>query len=199
MQPGSREYKILLMGVIAHTGLNSRQRLLEMLEQSIRQEEQMAKMAQQAQMIGQPGADTPEAQMLQQLAPQLTVMKAQLELAKLEAETAELQAQAMLNRAKARQAMLQPDIEAREVALKGVYNTPEDQMQAEFDRRMAIADQITKQADIESNERIAQVQAAASVERERVKAAGNVASSKIGATPQPVPVPVPVPVRPPFM
>ena len=191
MEPQSKEYKMVLMGILANSGLQHRVQLIQMLKTSIDaavQSEQAAAQAAQAQ-----GVDPLQAQ-LQQTA-------VQLEIAEKQAKIAELNSQAALNNAKARAAMIQPEIDAREVALKGVYNTPQEQMQAEFDRRMKIGDQIIAQEDIASNERIANAQSNASIERERVKAGATVAAAAqpekiVVREPQPVPVPVPVPVRP---
>jgi len=200
MQPGSREHKMILMGVVSNTGMANRQAIVEMLQASIQQDEQAQQMQLAMAQQAQPADGSPEAAMLQQIAPQLTVAKAQLELRKLQAEIARLESQTMVDRAKARQLMLQPEIDARSIAMKGIYNTPEEQMQAEFDRRMKIGDQMLEKADIESNERIAGLQAAASVERERIKAQATTRAASAAATPESVTVVQPVvqPVAAPF-
>ena len=189
MEPQSPEYKMLLMGVIANTGLMHRREIIDMLKQSIA-------MAQQAQQMQQAAAANPELQGLQQQFQQLTI---QLQIEETRAKVAELQSRTRLQDAKAHNESLEPQFKAAEIATKGIYEVKADQQKAEFDRRMALTDRYLENKDIDSNERIANLQTRASVASEQVKVRGQVASTKKGETktvPVPVPRPVPVPVRP---
>jgi hypothetical protein len=179
MEPGSKEYKILLIGVIANTGLKNREQLIQMVQESIVKQEQAEAAAQQAALAAQqpPVADPMQAQLATVMV-QLQIAQAQRELAKTEAETAEIQSRAMLNQAKFQTELVQPQIQTAEVAMKGIYNTPEEQMQAEFDRRLGLAELMETKADRESNERIAQMQTQASVMTTAIQAQADVASTQ---------------------
>jgi hypothetical protein len=220
MEPQSKEYKILLMGVVSNTGLTHRAAIMKMIEESISNAAAM----EQAQT--QQATDPLQAQMQQ--------VGMQYQIAKGQAEIAELGARTRLQDAKARNEALEPRFKALDVATKGIYQVQQDQQQAAFDRRMQVADRALKLKDIDSNERIAKIQSGQSVKSEAIKTAGAIASERVraraerakahadersrareshsdersraresmasvgaakaSAKPQPVPVPVPVPV-----
>jgi hypothetical protein len=181
MQPGTMEHKALLMGVVANTGLNNRAQIIETIKKSMAMEAQ-----------AQQGAPVDPLQM------QLQQVTIQLEIAEKTAKIRKLNAEAGLAEAQTQSEVVEPQIQAREAMLKGIYEVPQAQQRAEFDKRMKLAETFLKKADIVSNERIAQTQAAASVERERVKAAGAVAaaqtqgSAQVAAAQVPPPPPGPV-------
>lgn len=211
MDPQSKEYKILLMGVVSNTGLTHRSQIMEMIEQSITNAAAM----EQAQT--QTATDPMQAQ--------IAKVGMELQMAEMQAKIAELGARTRLQDAKARNEMLEPRFKALDVATKGIYQVQQNQQQAQFDRRMAIADRVLQNKDIDSNERIARIQSGASVKSEAFKSVGSVASERVraqaerakasaderararesaasvgaaraSAEPKPVPVPVPVPVAP---
>ena len=194
MEPQSPEYKMLLMGVIANTGLTHRTQIIDMLKNSIAQ-------AQQAQQMQLSQAADPQMAQLQSQAAQVEV---ELRIAEGRAKIRELNSRANLQDVKARNEMLEPQFRQMEVATKGIYQVAADRQKQEFDRRMAATDRYLKLEDIRSNERIAHIQSsgnvkstavksAAQVASERVKAAGTTAAARASAEPRPVPVPVPVP------
>lgn len=187
MEPQSAEYKMLLMGVISNTGLTHRREIIDMLKKSIES-------AQQAQEMQQESAADPQMAALQQ---QITQAAAQLQLAELQAKVAELQARANLQNAKAQNERLEPGFRQVELATKGIYQVAADQQDRAFKSRMAVVDAKLKARDIDSNERIVNVQSRASLASEAVKARGTMAAAKKAEAPAPqrVPVPVPVPVR----
>jgi hypothetical protein len=189
MEPQSAEYKMLLMGVISNTGLTHRREIIDMLKKSIES-------AQQAQEMQQQSAADPRMAALQQ---QITQAGAELQLAELQAKVAELQARANLQNAKAQNERLEPGFRQVELATKGIYQVAADQQDRAFKSRMAVVDAKLKARDIDSNERIANVQSRASFASEAIKARGAAAAAKKAAAPAPapqrVPVPVPVPVR----
>jgi hypothetical protein len=112
---------------------------------------------------------------------------AQLELAKKAAETARLNAQARLYDAQARNEAMEPVLESQRIALKGIYKTPAEQIDEEFDRRMRVADLKLNAAQMESDERISVNQIAAA-------SASNKPRVEVVKVPDPVQVPVPVPL-----
>lgn len=204
MDPESPEFKMILMGIVANTGLTARRDIIGMLQQSI----QTAQM--NAATAAQQAAD-PQTQALQA---QLGQVGLQLQIAEGNAKIRELNSRANLQDVKARNAQLEPQFRTMEVATKGIYQVQADQQDREFNRRMDMADRILKARDIASNERIAATQSQASLASERVRAMGQIAAShnqasgdtasaiaqaaaaQAKAQPKPVPVPVPVPVRP---
>jgi hypothetical protein len=195
MEPQSPEYKMLLMGVVANTGLTHRTQIIEMLKSSIQQ-------AQQAQQMQMQQASDPAIAGLQNQAAQLDL---QLKIAKTRAEVTELEARSALQTVKAQNQALEPQFRRMEIATKGIYQVAADQQKNEFDRRLALADRVLKNKDIESNERIARIQAGGNVASTHSKSAATVASEQIRAraqpkapalapAPAPTPIPVPVPV-----
>jgi len=224
MDPTSKEYKLLLMGVVSNTGLTKRVDIMKMIEQSI----QNAASVENAQT--QATVDPLQQQLMQ--------MQMRLAIAKGEAEIRELNSRANLQDQKALNEAAEPQFRQVELATKGIYAAGENQERV-LDRRMALVNRAIDLEDIRSNERIAQMQsgrsAAASVKSEAIKgqaavitegfksraavaservkanaeakraqsderarareSAATVGAAKAGQEKQPVPVPVPVPVR----
>jgi hypothetical protein len=158
MEPQSKEYKILLMGVISNTGLSNRQQLITMLKESIASAQQLESAAAQQQ-------GNPETQALQG---QVAQMSMQLQLAEGQAKIKELASRANLQDAKTQNELREPLYKSMEIATKGIYQVQQQQQSQEFDRRMAVADRLLKLKDIASNERIAQMQSGAKVTAEGV-------------------------------
>jgi len=171
MQPESKEYKILLMGIISNTGLSNRLELMKMLSESIASAQQLESAA--AQQQGDP--------QMQALQTQMAQTAAQLQIAEGQAKIAELGARTRLQDAKAANEAREPMYKSMEIATKGIYEVQQAQQSAEFDRRMAVADRILKAKDIDSNERIARMQSGASVAAEKVKSVGSVATEAVRA------------------
>jgi hypothetical protein len=169
MDPQSKEYKIILMGVIANTGLTNRAQLMKMLEESIATAQQMEAAAAQQ-------ATDPQMQALQG---QMAQTAMQLQIATGQAKIRELNSRAALQTAKTQNELREPIYKTMEVATKGIYEVQQNQQAQEFDRRMAIADRLIKVRDIDSNERIARMQSGASVVTEAVKAHGTAATKAV--------------------
>jgi hypothetical protein len=165
MEPQSKEYKMLLMGVVQNTGLSHRTGIIKMIEQSI----QNAQAVEQAQTNQQ--VDPMQAQLQQ-----ATVA---LQIAEAQAKIRELNSRATLQDVKARNEMMEPEFRQVEIATKGIYQVAQDQQSNEFDRRMAIVDRAIEMEDIQSNERIARIQTGGKVRSEAMKSAGAVASERI--------------------
>jgi hypothetical protein len=161
MEPQSKEYKLLLMGVVSNTGLAQRTQIMKMIEQSIAN----------AAAVEQAGTQ----QQVDPMQAKIAAAGAQLTLAKLEAEIAELRARANLQTAKAGNEVLEPEFRQAEIATKGIYAVQENQA-AELDRRLALVDRAIQYEDIQSNERIAKIQTGGKVRSETVKSAGALAS-----------------------
>ena len=201
MDPASKEYKILLMGVVANTGLTHRSQIMQMIEQSI------------ANATAVENAAT--AQQTDPMQQQVAQIGLRLQVAEGEAKIAELQARTRLQHAKADNEAMEPNFRQVELATKGIYQVAADQQDRALDHRLQIVDRAIKMEDVRSNERIARIQSGASersegrkslaaVASERVKARGQERTAKASqekvAMPVPVarPVPVPVPVRGPL-
>ena len=178
MQPNTSEQLLILKGLVANSGMQDRDAILAALDQKLQKIQQMEQ-APPVDPNAQPAMD-PVMLVLAQA-------DAKLELAKKAAETARLRAQARLYDAQAITEQTKPAIEAQKVALKGIYKTPEEQMDEEFDRRMRVADLKLNAAQMMSDERIAESQ-------ERASAAGNQPKIEIVKVPEPVQVDVPVPM-----
>lgn len=170
MQPGTVEHLIVLGGIINNTSLKERDKLMSRIEE-------MIKTAQEAQ---QPGQEMPQ---MDPVMMQLQQMDAQLEMAKKQAETARLNAQTRLYDAQAQHEMVKPQLEFRNMMLKGVYAEGEN-ADREFDRRMRIADQMLKREDILSNERIAQIQMQGTMRKSMVDAQAKVRTGMLSAQAQ---------------
>jgi hypothetical protein len=166
MEPQSKEYKLLLMGVVSNTGLAQRTQIMKMIEQSIAN----------AAAVEQAGTQ----QQVDPMQAKIAAAGAQLTLAKLEAEIAELRARANLQTAKAGNEVLEPEFRQAEIATKGIYAVQENQA-AELDRRLALVDRAIQYEDIQSNERIAKIQTGGKVRSETVKSAGALASERVAA------------------
>jgi hypothetical protein len=156
MDPKSREYKMMLMGVVANTGLNSRGTLIEMLQQQIQREADMEQQAIAAQQ-----AVPPVDPMMQQVA----MINAELDIAEKKNKIVKLNAETQKLMAETAQIEQENELEALKIATKGIYALdPEDQA-AEFDRRYKTAQLALKDkeiaeraADRVSNENIAMTQ-----------------------------------------
>jgi hypothetical protein len=170
MQPESKEYKLLLKAVVQNTGLTHRTEIMQMIDQSIQNAAAVENATTQNQV-------SPQQQQLAQLG-------VQIQIAEAEAKVAELKSRARLQDAKTRNEILEPKFKALDVATKGIYQVAESQQQNQFDRRMAIADRVLQNKDIESNERIAKIQSGQSVRSEAIKSAGAVASERVRARAQ---------------
>jgi hypothetical protein len=141
----------------------------------------------------QPQMD-PMQQQLMMVNAQLEIAEKQLKLEETRAKIANLQSQTGLNAAKTQSELAEPHLRAQEIALKGIYNTPEEQMQAEFDRRIAIGDQMLEAEDIKSNERIAAMQtqgnlaaARMDAEAQAIAALGPAVAARAAGPAQPAP------------
>lgn len=150
MQPGTTEHLVILLGLVANSGIANRDKVVDALER---------KLAMIQQTESTPPAD-PNA-VTDPVLIQMQRMDAQLELATKQAKIAETQAKTRLYNAQANTEALEPALESQKIALKGIYKTPEDQINEEFDRRMRVAELKLKAADIASNERITERQAQA--------------------------------------
>ena len=166
--PESPMYKAVIAGILTNTGLADREKLVKLLNE-------------QAQAQLQPPPVDPMAEQMKQMAAQLELARMAAEIEKFRAQAAEAQAQAAENYAKAEQLRLQPQLDAMAAATKGIYAAPQDQQASEFDRRMAIADRMLEAEDIQSNERIARLQAGASVDAADRKARADVVKEAIKA------------------
>ena len=178
MQPNTSEQLLILKGLVANSGMQDRDAILAALDTKLQKVQQMEQ-APSVDPNAQPAMD-PVTLMLAQA-------DAKLELAKKAAETARLRAQARLYDAQAITEQTRPMIEAQKVALKGIYKTPEQQIDEEFDRRMRVAELKLEAAQIASDERISESQ-------ERAAKSGTQPKVEIVKVPQPVQVDVPVPM-----
>jgi hypothetical protein len=162
MDPQSKEYKLLLMGVVANTGLTRRNEIMQMIEQSISNASAVENM-----------------QTKQQVDPvQQQLMAAQ---AQLQTKIAELQARANLQNAKAQNEMMEPEFKQVELATKGIYAVQADQQNQVFEQRLALVDRAIEMEDIRSNERIAEKQMKGSVVKEAVKSKAALSSEQVRA------------------
>lgn len=156
--PGTPAHSHILAGVIANTGLPNRREVIEMIQQMAAPTQGVDPAAAQAQMV-----------------------EMQTKLAEAQARVRKLHAEAQLAETKAQTEALQPELEARSLALKGIYEVPQAQQRAEFDRRMRMAETFLRQKDIESNERIARMQTLASLQREQIRGRANVSAAAVRA------------------
>jgi hypothetical protein len=180
MQPGTTEHMVILLGLIGNSGVSNRDRIMAALEQKLAKVQQAESM---------PPVD-PTA-VTDPVIIQMQRMDAQLELATKQVKIAETQAKTRLYNAQANSEAVGPALESQKIALKGIYKTPEEQIDEEFDRRMKVAELKLKAADIASNERITDRQTSAS---ERVALID--AQAAAAATPAPAPAPKPQPTGP---
>lgn len=154
MQPDTPEYLMLLKGVVSNSGIQQRDQIAARLEEKI---QRMIQAEQQPPV--DPNAQPPVDPAMLELQRQ----DALLELAKKRAEIAKLTAEAGLTQAKTQSEMLEPSLRAQEIATKGIYKTPEDRINEEFDRRIRMAELALEREQTQSDERIAQMQTGASV------------------------------------
>jgi len=171
MDPGTPEFKMILMGIISNTGLTQRREIIDMLRQSIQSSQQIA--SAQAQMQADPQTMAMQTQ--------LGHANLQIQLAEAQARVAELNSRANLQNVKARNASLEPQFKQAEIATKGIYQVAADQQNQAFKQRMQLVDKVLKARDIASGERVATIQSSAALASERVRAAAQVASAHHGA------------------
>jgi hypothetical protein len=165
MQPGTSEHLMLLMGVVANSGIPSRDKIMKLLQRRLEQVMQTEAAPPQEEQQPQEMVDPVQIELARQDA-MLNLQLKQLELAKVQAETRKLNAEA-------RDKELEPMLEAREQSLRGIYQTSQDKINAEFDRRMAVADMFIKEKGIDSRERIADKQIIAARANEPKPAVSN--------------------------
>lgn len=177
LQPGTTEHILVLKGLVVNSGMQDREAIVAALDAKL----QAVQRAEQAPPMDPNAAPQDPAQLA------LAQADAQLELAKKAAETARLNAQARLYDAQARNEAMEPVLESQRIALKGIYKTPAEQIDEEFDRRMRVADLKLNAAQMESDERISVNQIAAA-------SASNKPRVEVVKVPDPVQVPVPVPL-----
>lgn len=171
MQPGTPEYYYLLIALFGNTGLSNRADIADVLMKKAEEAANPpAPPMDPAMMAQQQGLD-PSQQQLNQARAQESMARAQ----KITVET--------------RNETLEPQFKAQEIATKGIYATKENQ-NAEFDRRMKLANIVIKQQEKDSNERIAQMQTEGSIQKAQIGAA-----AKMNAQPAPPAPPAPAPVE----
>ena len=174
MQAGTSEHIMILMGIVANSGIHARDQIMQLLNQRL----QKIMAAESA----------PPADQQQQQPPMDPVMiemqraDAQIELALKMAKLRKIEAETGLIQAETQSEMVEPQLHAQEIALRGIYKTSQDRINEEFDRRMELARISLERDKVASDERIADKQIVAA----------RVANEK---EPVPVRVPVPVPVR----
>ena len=192
MQPGTSEHLLILKGLVANSGMHDRDAIIAALNKKLAK-------VQQAESV--PPVD-PNAPSTDPVALILQQQAAKLELAKTAAEISKLRAQARLYDAQAQTEQLEPMLESQKIALKGIYKTPEEQVDEEFDRRIKAADQRLKAAKIvtDRDQMMSDERIAASQERAAMAgAAADVRSAaqpkqEVVYVPEPVQVDVPVPM-----
>ena len=155
--------------MVSNSGMHGRDKILEALKEK-------------AKMLSQPAVD-PNAPTMDPVLIQMQRMDAQLELATKQAKLAETRAKTRLLDAQARSELIEPEFKSQQIAMKGIWKTPEEQIDEEFDRRMRVATMALDKEQMESDERIARMQTEAAREGKQIQ---------IQEVPRPVPVPVPV-------
>ncbi len=168
MEPGSPEFKMILMGIVSNTGLTHRHDLIEMLKQSIQTTQQAA--AAQAQMASDPNT--------MQMQSQLGQAQLSVQIAEAQAKVRELESRANLQDIKARNAQLEPGFRRAELATKALYEVPAEQQDRAIQNRLQMFDRALKAKDIASNERIAATQSQASVTSEAIRARAQIAAAR---------------------
>jgi hypothetical protein len=182
LQPNSTEHLLVLIGLVKNGGLQDRDKIVAALEQKLQ-------LVQRAE--SQPPVD--QTQVMDPVAIELQRQDALLELAKKQAEIAKIQAQTRLLTEQANSESVAPELQAQEIMLKGIYETPQDQINAEFDRRLAAAKLFLEKQGIESRERIADKQIVAAKANEPKAAPAPAPAPQPAPVPVPVAVPVPIP------
>lgn len=161
MSPGTSEHLMLLIAFVNNSGINSRDEIVASLRRRLQQVQQQEQLAMQAAVQPEGGQQPvdPLMQQIQQAAMQLQLVETNAKIAKLVAETDKL-------RAETRNEALEPMFKAQELALRGIYKTPEEQMDGEFDRRLEVARLMLDEKQMESDERITAMQMAGSAARQ---------------------------------
>lgn len=179
MQPGTTEHLVILMGLVANSGIQDRDKIMAALEKKLQ-------LIQQAET--QPPVD-PNA-VTDPVLIEMQRIDAQLELATKQAKIAETQAKTRLLNAQAQSEAMEPMLESQKIALKGIYKSPEETINEEFNRRLEAAKIRLRAAEMNSDERIAESQ-------ERAANASNVPQPpklQVVTVPKPIAVPTPVPM-----
>jgi hypothetical protein len=155
LPPGTPEHRAILTGIIGNTSIPNREQMLEIVAGA---EARQAAAAMAEQQL----ATDPMAEKLRAVSIELEIKEKVAKINKLDSET-------LLNNVKAQEAKASAEIQAMEVASKGLYALPAEQQAAEFDRRFKMTQLAIQQAGIvekgrdrESNERIAATQMAVS-------------------------------------
>lgn len=174
MAPGTTEHLLILIGLVSNSGMQNRDQVLEVLKQK-------AQMTLQRE--AQPPVD-PNAMPTDPVAIELARQDALIELAVKKQKIAESAARTRLLDAQTRSEYIEPQLQAQSIALKGIYSTPEDRINAEFDRRLEVAKLMQKDAEAKGRERIAEKQ---------IEAA-HAANEREAAVPEVPPAPKPAPV-----
>jgi hypothetical protein len=181
MKPDTTEHMMILMALVNNSGMSNRDQVMAALNRKLEKIQQLE---------ATPPPD-PNAPSMDPVVLSLQRIDAQLELATKQAKLAETQAKTRLLNAQAVTAeSMQPELEAQKVALKGIYRTPAEEIDAEFDRRIQMANVMLKDKEINMKGQIADKQIVAAQANEPK------APPAPKPEPQPVPVPVPVPVVP---
>jgi hypothetical protein len=174
MEPGTAEHRAILVGLVQNTSIPNREQVLDMIASG--EERERLALAMQAMQDADP------------MAQQLKDVSVQLEMAQKKAEIRKLESEATLNEAKARETAQSSEVNAMQVASKGIYGLPAEQQAAEFDRRWKMAQLALKQADVEekradrvSNERITQQQMRASLLRDHLKVRADLHKTRLQA------------------
>jgi hypothetical protein len=179
MQPGTTEHLLVLIGIISNSGVQGRDALIAQLK---------AKLQKVQALESAPPAD-PNAPSMDPVAIELQRQDALLTLAQKQAEIAKTQAETRKLNAETQSELVAPQLEAQSIALKGIYQTPQDEINAEFDRRMKLAKLSLENKGIESRERIADKQIIAA----RANEPPAPRPAPAPAAPAPVVVPVAIP------
>lgn len=131
MSQESPAYNIVLKAIIQNSNVSFREQLVQQLEQAI--------------------APSPEAQQMQQQQQQLAMQNAQLDMAKKQAEVQKLQTEAQQTAVETQ--MMPQELQLKAVQAASTNLRPETT--DDFTKRAKIADLMLREADINSNERIA--------------------------------------------
>lgn len=184
LQPGTSEHLLILIGLVKNSGMQSRDQIVALLEKKL----ENIQRTESAPPVDPATITDPVVITLQR-------QDALLDLATKQGKIAETAARTRLLNAQAQSEAVAPQLEAQSIALKGIYKTPEDQINEEFDRRMRMADLAIKNKGIDSRERIAdkQIQAAATANEVVAQPAP---APEVVQVPTPVPVVVPVGAAP---
>jgi hypothetical protein len=170
------EHMMILMALVNNSGMNNRDQVMAALNRKLEKIQQLE---------ATPPPD-PNAPSMDPVVLSLQRIDAQLELATKQAKLAETQAKTRLLNAQAVTESMQPELEAQKVALKGIYRTPSEEIDAEFDRRIKMANVMLKDKEINVKSEIA--------DKQIIAAQANEPKSEPAPKPEPQPVPVPVPV-----